>query len=94
MQTVPPLTDHARVRLAQRGIRPEAVALALRWGRHRYSHGDRLFFLARRDLPGGLGHELARRAEGTVVVVTPTGAIRTVFRNPRFWSRFKKRRNP
>ena len=85
------LSHHARLRLAQRTIPPDAVALALARGRRAFSHGDTVVFIGRRDLPGGLNHERAGRSEGAVVVLAPDGTIKTVFQNRAFWTALKKR---
>jgi hypothetical protein len=76
------LSSHARRRIDSRGISLRSVDAAIRWGRASWSHGDRLFFLDRRSV-----HHARREGvrvdehEGTVVILTTDGTVRTVFRN-------------
>lgn len=77
-------THHFVLRQAQRGIRNDAVLLTLRFGLRYHEHGDTVFFLGRRQLPGYLPESVASRAEGTVVIVNGNGSLKTTFRNPVF----------
>jgi hypothetical protein len=84
-----PLTAHATERGYQRGIREMEIALALCFGKRFWKKGKRICFLGRRHLPAHLPHDVARRAEGTVVVVAADGAICTVFRDRNFPKRMR-----
>jgi len=84
-------TDHFCERQGQRQVRDHEIALALRYGVRVHDQGDRVYFLGRRHLPAVLPPDIARRAEGTVVIVTPDNALKTTFRNPRYLRRLKRR---
>ena len=90
----PPLTDHARVRMQQRGIDQEAIELVLEHGRMLFDHhGAALFHVPRakqRKLLAVLAPTSRRRMEKALdaylVVSTRTGAIMTVgHRSHRLW---------
>ncbi|MFM7321660.1 MAG: hypothetical protein ACKO5K_09080 [Armatimonadota bacterium] len=83
-------TAHFTTRQAQRARTDATVALVLRYGRRFFEGDDRVFFLARRDIPSTIKPELAERAHGTVVVCRGDVLI-TTFRNPRYLQRLKRR---
>lgn len=83
-------TAHFSVRQAQRARTDLTVALVLRYGRRFFEGDDRVYFLARRDIPPTVAHELAERAHGTVVVCRGDALV-TTFRNPRYLHRLKRR---
>lgn len=79
------LTDHARARMQQRGISPQALEALLDFGREAHDHrGCRVLLFdkrARRRAERALGAEGFRRIErhlGTYAVVAPDNAIVTV----------------
>jgi len=79
-------TRHGRLRSDARRISRPEIQAALRWGRRYHSHGDRVFRLDRRSVARARSHGLRLdHFEGTTVVVTADGAIRTCWknRNPR-----------
>jgi hypothetical protein len=87
-------TEHARRRQQQRGVRDEAMAAALLWGRPISLRGARTaFFLDRRSTESARrrGAELSR-FEGTVVVESHDGAVITVIRCRRRFRRQKRER--
>jgi hypothetical protein len=75
-------TDHARLRMAQRGISVEDVRNVLRFGSLNYSGTAVIYFLGKDDIPD---NDLRRqqRLEGTGVVTSLEGAVITVWRNRR-----------
>jgi hypothetical protein len=71
------LSEHARRRCQQRGVRAADLRVALR-ARPVYDHGDLVYRVTHRLLVRlGLGRE-AERLRGLAVVVSPEGAVRTV----------------
>lgn len=86
------LTNHAKERMATRGLRADAIDAALAYGRVVYVRGADIYAIGRK--------EIARYAEegidlssydGVQVVVTADGAILTVYRN-RSFNRLRDRR--
>ncbi len=77
-------TRHAAGRRDARRIAEEAVEAALTWGRCVRSHADIIYRIDRRTVASArrMGVRIDR-FEGVAVVVTPSGAIRTVWRNRR-----------
>lgn len=84
-------TPHFREQQARRHISDQQVALALRFGLRRYDRGSLVYFLGRRHMPGGLDQASARKAEGTVVVVSHEDALITTYRNPKYLRKLRKR---
>lgn len=80
-----PLTNHARVRMQQRGIPPVALDVLLGYGREAHDHrGCRIVRfdkrsrrLAARELDGRMFHRLERYFD-TYAVVGPDDAVITV----------------
>ena len=78
---VPHVVQHARKRMAQRGIGQEALAMVLRYGRRVHAAGAWFVFLGYRDVPARLRRELEALV-GTTVVLDPTGhLVLTCYRN-------------
>ncbi len=79
---VPALTNHARLRVAQRGISAAAIDATLAWGRCFRSRGVEVYRLDRRSVCEALarGADVARY-EGTHVVVGRGGVVVTTYRN-------------
>jgi hypothetical protein len=84
-------SHHANHRKAQRGIREDEIALAVRFGKRYWKEGKQVYFLGRRNVPKRKAkkpspqmREFIRRAEGTVVIVSQDGCICTVFRDRRY----------
>jgi len=89
-------SNTAQRRMAQQGIRREAIKLALGCGQPIYRNGTILYFLGRRDLPDELTPTESSRFEGTAVVAARDGKIITVSRRgsvPRKLRRRVPRRN-
>lgn len=78
-----PLTEHARVRMAQRNISSQEIEFVVRHGTRRYAAGAVHYHLRKKDIPQELRHvSNVTRLEGTTVIVSlDTGAIITVHRN-------------
>lgn len=99
MQFTNPLTrpdfvvfsNHACERKAQRGIRDAEIALAVRYGKRYWKQGRQLCFLGRRRIPAHIPHDLARRAEGTVVILGGNETICTVFRDRNYLRQLRRR---
>lgn len=80
------LSRHAARRCAQRSVQESAIRAALRWGRRYWSHGDVVYRLDRRSVENARRQGASvDRFEGTTLVVTGDGCIRTAWknRNPR-----------
>ena len=78
------LTDHARLRCAQRRLDPDAFAFVKRHGRKVRRTGVTFYFLGRRDIPGALrGDDRYAKLEGTTLLVGPDGTLITAYRNRR-----------
>lgn len=87
------LTAHARVRMAQRGIRPDDLEYVLQHGRRiRPGNGSLYIFLGNRDVPQEDRIGRQGKLAGTVVVLDRAGNIVTVYRNSRASRMLKKRR--
>ncbi len=87
------LTDHAIMRMAQRGFRMADIYLALERGQYIYALDTLYVFLGRRQL-ANLGN-LCERLEGLTLVIDPkTNVVLTVYRNRRKLRkiRYKERR--
>lgn len=79
---LPPLTEHARRRMAQRGIRAAQVAATLRHGRSRDIRGACIYVVGRQEARQARTRGVDLRAvEGIHVVCSPEGVILTVYRN-------------
>ena len=70
-----PVTDHARCRMAQRGVRPDAVAATLRYGRCVHVRGAWVSVIGRREVAAArrTGIDLSR-FEGLHVVSAADGS--------------------
>ena len=78
------LTNHARLRAAQRGISIEAIEAVLSFGSRYHDYGADYYLLGWREVESfaKLGIDL-KPFENYCVVCTPTGAVVTVYRRPR-----------
>ena len=81
----PAMTGHATARANGRSISPEAIDLALTYGKRVRKRGAIIFYLGRRHIPQHLLNDAKkRRMEGTTVLMSSDeGAIITVYRNRR-----------
>ncbi|KXX65971.1 DUF4258 domain-containing protein [Marichromatium gracile] len=79
------LTDHASLRMSQRGIRRDQLAAVLRFGRCRHTRGARYFFVGRKEVRRYAGQGLnLRPLENLQVLMAPcSNAVITVYRNTR-----------
>ena len=86
-------TAHATQRMHERGISPEAVVLAVSYGRKLHERGSTIFAIGRKEvlryLPQGV--DLIKQ-EGVQVVCNTAGGIMTVYRNRDFRSLRPRRR--
>ncbi|RKH69397.1 DUF4258 domain-containing protein [Corallococcus aberystwythensis] len=87
------LTQHAQERMATRGLRADAVAAALAYGRVVYVRGAYVYAIGRKEIAryAEEGIDLAA-CDGVQVVVTSPGYILTVYRN-RSFNGLRDRRN-
>ncbi len=74
------VTFHARQRMAQRNLNKEEIRFVLQYGQRYYKEGIIHVFLGARDIPDDLYNRYGR-LEGTVILVSPSGTIITVYRN-------------
>lgn len=76
------LTRHAAERMRARGLRPEAVAAAIAYGRVVHVRDADIHAIGRKEVESGKreGVDLSRY-EGVQVVCSREGAILTVYRN-------------
>jgi|GEM_PF-921481 hypothetical protein len=73
---------HARRRAARRNVVPDAIDYVLAYGRFLQRTGVTFYFLGRRDLPpADRCASWASRLIGTVVLVSRSGEVITVYRN-------------
>lgn len=88
------LTDHARLRMAQRGISFDAVKTVLELGRRAFVRGARVHVIGRREVEKATakGANL-EDLSGVHVVCDPEGVVLTVYRNHELNLRDKKRRS-
>lgn len=77
---MPPGTDHAAQRSARRGLSPEAIAYVLSHGTLVQRTGVDFVVLRRRDMPRPDLRTSAAKLEGTVLVISRSGAIVTAYR--------------
>ena len=84
--TVDLLSNHAKRRLNQRGIRKHLVDLVLEYGRAIYTRGACIMVIGRKEVQSALKRGLDLRAcEGIQVVCCPAeGLVYTVYRNRGF----------
>ena len=78
------LTSHAEERMAARGLRAEAVAAALAYGRIVYNRGADIYAIGRREIARYAEQGIDISAYDGVQVVTSDGAILTAYRNRSF----------
>jgi hypothetical protein len=75
------MTDHARRRLAQRGLRADHVAYVLDHGTVECRTGVTFVVLRRRDIPPEERGGDAAHLEGTVILLSNDGEAITAYRN-------------
>ena len=77
-----PLSEHARIRMAQRGLRDAAVLAAIDYGRRIRSRGTWFHVIGRRDVARArrLGVDLSDH-EGVHVLLGEDGSVITAYRN-------------
>jgi hypothetical protein len=79
------LTNHAKERMATRGLRAEAIDAALAYGRVVYVRGADIFAIGRKEIAHYAKEGVDLSAyDGVQVVVTADGTILTVYRNRSF----------
>jgi hypothetical protein len=74
-------TDHARTRIAQRGIQLDAVRTAVDFGRRQFRQGYQFYFLGQKYLPANLTPAQRDRLSNLLVVCRGNLVI-TAYRNP------------
>ena len=86
------LSDHARTRMAQRGVRAAAVLAAIDHGREVRSRGAWFHVIGRKDVARAraLGIDISRH-EGVHVLQGADGKIITVYKNKRLAVRNRSR---
>jgi hypothetical protein len=85
MQTPLPITDHARLRMAQRNVSFDQLSFILEHGQEVHGAGAILITLRRKDIPLELQmeDEFARLEGVTVVLSREESVILTIWRNRR-----------
>ncbi|MCP3169963.1 DUF4258 domain-containing protein [Myxococcus qinghaiensis] len=79
------LTNHAKERMATRGLRADAIDATLAYGRVVYVRGADIYAIGRREIARYTEEGIDLSAyNGVQVVVTADGAILTVYRNRSF----------
>jgi len=82
-----PITLHARIRCAKRGISADAVTWTLEHGRVIHTTGARFHFLGRQEIQEACACGVDRRSlekwQGLVVLVGDDGHVITAYRNAR-----------
>lgn len=79
------LTEHARLRMSQRGIRTADIGEVLRLGRCRHTRGARFFFVGHREVEreAQRGVDIRRLENLQVLLASRVDQVITVYRNPR-----------
>jgi hypothetical protein len=86
------VSEHARLRMAQRNVHPDDLEYILAHGRRiRNGNGSQCIFLAARDLPGEDRAGRRAKLEGTTVVIVDDNVV-TIYRNRRGCRRVRKNR--
>ena len=76
------LTEHARIRCAQRRVDADSFEFIKKHGRKIRRTGVTFFFLGKRDIPKKLRHQdQFAKLEGSVLLVGSDGVLITAFRN-------------
>lgn len=77
-----PLTDHAQMRMGQRGISERCVAMVLRYGRTVHARGAAYRVIGHKEVArcAELGIDVSE-ADGVHVLVAPDGSVVTAYRN-------------
>lgn len=77
------LTDHACLRMSQRGIRREQLSAVLRFGRCRHTRGARFFFVGRKEICRYAREGLDLRSVENIHVLMASrdDSVITVYRN-------------
>jgi hypothetical protein len=79
------LTNHAKERMATRGLRANAIDAALAYGRVVHIRGADIYAIGRKEIARCAKEGIDLSAyDGVQVVVTADGAILTVYRNRSF----------
>jgi len=90
----PRLTDHARRRMSERSISPNAVATVLLYGRDTHVRGAVIYAVGRKEILASRqrGRDLST-CEGIHVVCASDGQVITTYRNHDFRSLKPRRRH-
>lgn len=86
-------TDHAKTRIAQRGITPDQIQVAIDYGKLVYRQGLRFYFLRGKDVPPWVDPHTMGRIKHLMVVTaadTPTTVV-TAYKNGRGLHRVKRK---
>lgn len=76
------ITDHARVRMSQRGIGADQLQLAIRYGKKIYRQGMVFHVMRDKDIPDMLPPGKRSRLKRLVVITSgDDGAVITVYRS-------------
>ena len=80
-----PLTKHARSRMNERCVSPEAVMKVTTYGRVAHVRGAEIYAVGRKEVERFLAEGVdLRRVEGIQVVCSADGSVLTVYRNSNF----------
>jgi len=76
------VSDHARLRMGQRGVSEEAVELALTYGRKIHSRGAVFYVIGRKEI-SKLEDDMPEIAtlDGVQVIASSDGSVITVYKN-------------
>lgn len=87
------LTQHAQKRCAQRGIDPNNLIYAMRYGKRIRKQGYLFFFLRSKDIPPAIPPHLRGRIKNMVVITRTSmpDLVVTVYRNPDALKLIKKK---
>ena len=85
------MTKHAAQRQAQRCISDLQLSLTLDYGQRVHMSCAEICFLGRKDIPDWIDPRYADKMDGTVVVLSPDGAVITTYRNPDYLHRLRTR---
>ncbi len=91
MEITNPLSQHATVRMAQRGVSAQDLAVVIRHGLRIEQNGARLYFLGHRHVPSSFSPARKEHLEGIAAVVARSGDVVTVFRRKHLPRKLRRR---
>jgi hypothetical protein len=76
-------TDHARMRMAQRGIQESAIEFVIRYGHKEHRQGYVFYFLGRKNIPKAMKAQMIDRCINLIVVISGSVVVTCYCKLPR-----------